>query len=511
MSTGIPLRLLIVEDSADDAELMILELSRHGYQVEARRVETEADFNRQIRFPHDIILCDYSLPQFGAMRAIQLIRDRELDTPTIVITGAIGDEAAAECIRYGAADYLLKDRIGRLGQAVENAIEARQLQVLRRRLECELLEAQKLESVGRLAGGIAHDFNNMLTAVMGFSQLISLRCVLDANGETYVKYISKAAEKAHRLCRQLLAFASRHDVKPCSVNVNKLIEGIEGIMMPLVRESIILNMRLAPQLNNALIDPAQFEQIIVNLVVNARDSIIDTGTITIETRNVSIPSQQTAHDAVVIPGEYVLLIVADTGIGMDNETRSRLFEPFFTTKKPGEGTGLGLATAYGIVKQAGGYITVESEPGHGSEFRIYLPVTTQHVEAAPARVEVTLQGGNETIAVAEGDPSVRALVTATLGGLGYMVVDAGQEDLSCVNYRVDLLISGSYEQQGATSAVVAEMRRQNPGLKELHTTNVRTGRPWLDDDAIVEANYLARPFTPSLLAGRVRELLNGLS
>src|SRR5579871_530309 len=295
----------------------------------------------------------------------------------------------------------------------------------RKRLENQLLEAQKLESLGRLAGGVAHDFNNLLTIIMGYTELLEASQALDTTSLEYLKNVVHAAEKASNLTRQLLAFARRQMIEPKVLNLNNLILSLDKMLRRLIGEHIELVMLPDDALHAVKVDPGQFEQILVNLVVNARDAMLDGGKITIETHNAILDVEYVRQHEGVTPGEYVLLAVSDTGSGMEDEIRLHIFEPFFTTKEKGRGTGLGLATVYGIVKQAGGHIWLFSEVGEGTTFKIYLP---RVAEAAEALAEITHPApsldGTETILIAEDEPLVRDLATQTLRGHGYTVLEA---------------------------------------------------------------------------------------
>jgi signal transduction histidine kinase/CheY-like chemotaxis protein len=298
----------------------------------------------------------------------------------------------------------------------------------RKAAENQLLQAQKLESIGRLAGGIAHDFNNMLFAIRGYSELLAEDLAAEPRSELDPKAsmqsvvaIMTAADKAAELTGQLLAFSRQQVVSPKVVALNSGVEGVEPMLRRLIGENLKLILKLDPAAGNLRTDPGHLDQILVNLVVNARDAMPDGGTLTIETGNVSFDEPYAIEHFDVTPGPYVLLAVSDTGVGMDRETREHIFEPFFTTKQLGKGTGLGLATIYGIVRQAGGHIWLYSEPGRGSAFKLYFPRVDASVEAAPLASPVpAIEGG--TVMVVEDEPAVRDMLAQLLERAGYDVI-----------------------------------------------------------------------------------------
>ncbi|HEX7018613.1 MAG TPA: ATP-binding protein, partial [Gemmatimonadaceae bacterium] len=300
-------------------------------------------------------------------------------------------------------------------------------------LEAEFRQAQKMEAVGRLAGGVAHDFNNLLTVITSFSSMILADADADAPWRDDVREIKLAADRAARLTRQLLAFSRRQVLRPQVVDLNATIEDLEKMLRRLIGEDVALETRLAPDLWPVRVDPGQIEQVVMNLVVNARDAMTDGGSLRITTSNEAVPpSLANAHGGCAGAGEYVCLVVTDTGAGMSPEVRSHIFEPFFTTKGPGKGTGLGLSTIYGIVQQSDGFIQVESAPGIGSTFRIFLPRSRGDVADTPAPAAQAAGPENaRTVLLVEDDAPVRAAIRAMLQRGGYEVIEAagGEEAL----------------------------------------------------------------------------------
>ncbi len=288
-------------------------------------------------------------------------------------------------------------------------------------LQEQLQQAQRMESIGMLAGGVAHDFNNLLTLILGNMQL-ALRYQPDARLQERLLEIEKAANRAAVLTRQLLAFSRRQRLERKPLNLNVVINDIMKMLQRVIAEDVEVRVQESLNLYSVFADPAQIEQVVMNLAVNARDAMPEGGQLIIETRNVELDEAYHRHHPYTPPGKYVQLVVSDTGMGMDAETRKRIFEPFFTTKEVGRGTGLGLAMVYGIIKQHEGSIEVYSEPGHGTTFKIYLPVIEKAIEETAHEAPRPLRGGTETILVAEDEESLRALARDILEGLGYTIM-----------------------------------------------------------------------------------------
>jgi PAS domain S-box-containing protein len=563
------LRVLILEHSPDDADVVVRELQRGGVDYLPERVDSETTFLAALDPAPDLIVASYQLPGYGAVEALRALASRDVDVPVIVVSGTDGDEAAVLCLREGATAYLLKERLGWLGQAAANAIahahlrgeqrrmaealraseeryrllfdespylmwvvEADTLRFLevnrkavgrygysrdeflamtmhdlrqpekipgtldemrselaeeprigrgrhrtkagellevsvasrpvdfagrsallaviedvseRHRLEAQLRQAQKMEAVGQLAGGVAHDFNNLLTIILGYAGLVAARLEDRPELRRQVEEVAAAGERGAALTRQLLAFSRHLPLQPRIVDINAVVAGVETMLRRLIGEHVELAIRLQAAAGRVLVDPGLIEQVIVNLAVNARDAMPGGGGLVIETADVELgvpaaggpggPGEASAASAAgeagaragsILPGPQVLLSVSDSGSGMDAATRARIFEPFFTTKELGKGTGLGLATVFGIVQQSGGRIEVASEPGQGSSFKIYLPRAAGAAKApepaSAARAE--RPGGAQTVLVLEDEPALRQLVRTLLEGGGYTVLIA---------------------------------------------------------------------------------------
>jgi two-component system cell cycle sensor histidine kinase/response regulator CckA len=637
------LRVLVVEDRAEDAELTVRELRRAELDCETLRVDTAQAFRRALAdFRPDIVLADYTVPGFGGMAALEILKTDALDIPLIVVTGSLDEETAAECIKAGAADYVLKTNLIRLEPAISGALAFAQSQadkhtaesalrmserrfralveeswdavalfgsdgsilygspattrllgydlsefvgrnamelihpddraaVLvslqeamvaprarvhvaarvrhkngswrylegvftnllddpsvaaivnnyrdvtdRRILEEQVMLSQKMEAIGRLAGGVAHDFNNILTAIGGYTDLLLADLPPDDHRRHDVEEIYQAAQRAAGLTHQLLAFSRRQVLQPKVINLNSLVPDIEKMLRRLIGEDILFATVPHPHLGNVRADPGQLEQVIVNLAVNARDAMPDGGRLTIETRNVELDAEYAADHPTVKPGRYVMLAVTDSGVGMDEETRSRIFEPFFTTKVRGKGTGLGLATVYGIVQQTGGHIWPYSEPGRGTTMRVYLPrvdAPTDPIEHPSDAAPDTLRG-SETILVVEDEAPVRAVTRQLLERNGYTVLEApdGPAALALVDgaagsRHIDLLLTDVIMPGMSGRELADKLKARRPNVRVLFMSGY-TG------DAVVRHGmlepglaYLEKPFRPPVLLKKVRGVL----
>jgi signal transduction histidine kinase/CheY-like chemotaxis protein len=393
--------------------------------------------------------------------------------------------------------------------------------------EEQLRQAQKMDAVGKLAGGIAHDFNNLLMVIRGDSDLMLRRLPPGHPLRPNAEGVREAADQAATLTRQLLAFSRKQVVAPRLVDLNGIVASIHAMLERLLGETINLVTVTAPDLGGVKADPGQMEQMILNLCVNARDAMPDGGRLTIRTANADLDEEAAKEWNDARPGPYVMLEVSDTGGGMDPETRAHLFEPFFTTKEQGKGTGLGLSTVYGTVQQSGGHISVESEPGQGSTFRVYLPrVAAPAIAAEPRRAggsaaprpdaagEVLVAGRGETILLVEDAERVRAVVREILEMSGYAVLEAhhGAEALELSNRHagpIHLLVTDVVMPQMSGRELAQRLATLRPDLKVLYMSGYT-------DDAIVRHGvlasgiaFLSKPFTPDALALKVRELLDG--
>jgi len=383
----------------------------------------------------------------------------------------------------------------------------------RKLLETQLRQAQKMEAVGRLAGGIAHDFNNVLTAIFGYTELVLEELPAGSSARQDLEEIRKAAQRASALTRQLLAFSRQQVLEPVVLRLNDLVEEVDKMLRRLVGENVQLRLSLARDLGNVRADPGQLQQVLMNLIVNARDAMPTGGKLLIETANANLTEQYAELHQPVTPGRYVMLAVSDTGIGMDADTKTRIFEPFFTTKEKGKGTGLGLSTVYGIVKQSAGYIWVYTEVGRGTTFKVYLPRVDAPADVQAPRREAGTLAGTETVLLAEDDAMLRPLAKGLLERLGYQVLEAENAEQALAvagghQAPIHLLLADVVMPGASGRDLARRLGETRPTTKVLYVSGYT-------DDAIVQhgmlepgLNFLQKPFTPDALARKVREVLD---
>jgi two-component system cell cycle sensor histidine kinase/response regulator CckA len=757
------LRVLYVESSPADAELVLLQLKKAGFDLTADVVSTRDDFLEKLRFgPYDIILTDCRLPNWSGMDALEFVRQNAKDTPFILVTGTLGDEAAVECIKKGATDYILKDRPWRLPAAVRRALrdkaqgrereraaeaiqagkedweltfdavpdavivmdqqcvitranratallvglkpdeligkhgyeifhgtseqrpdcphqelirtgaEARgdiyepwldksfattatplrdstgalrgsvhvmrdvtdrnrieadlrasevryrrlfeaardgilildavtgeildvnpfMIELLgyshqeflgkhlweiglfrdradseksfgtlqekgyihyenlplqtkggkqadvefvsnvyfsgeknviqcnirditeRRQLELQFRQAQKMEGIGQLAGGVAHDFNNLLTIISGYGEMAAESLGPDSPEHDYVKEIQKAAARAAGLTRQLLAFGRRQVLNPQVLDLDHVVANIHKMLRRLIGEDIDLVTVHGEALGRVKADPGQVEQVIMNLAVNARDAMPNGGKLTIETANATLDNAYASAHMGAAPGRYVMLAVKDTGCGMAAETQARIFEPFFTTKGQGQGTGLGLATVYGIVKQSGGNIWMHSELGKGSTFKVYLPRVEEVVTKSSSVTIVPQCRGTETVLVVEDEEMIRSLIRGILEPRGYTVLDAkcGDDALAIFEHHLDpihLVLTDVVMPKMSGPELAQRLAFSHPETKVLFMSGYTNNE--FAHSGMLNRNlaFIEKPFTPQVLAKKAREVLDG--
>jgi two-component system, cell cycle sensor histidine kinase and response regulator CckA len=384
----------------------------------------------------------------------------------------------------------------------------------RRQLEEQLRQAQKMEAIGMLTGGVAHDFNNLLTIITGYSQLILAKASKDDPNRHSAEQIVKAAERAGELTGQLLAFSRRRTSQARPVDLNAVAGSLSTMMKRLIGEDIELRLSLGDGVGRVMADPGQIEQVLLNLAVNSRDAMPKGGVLTIETVNATVERDHNGRTPTLKTGNYVLLMVSDTGCGMDDATRARIFEPFFTTKGAGAGTGLGLFTVAGIVKRYGGAVDVVSTPGRGTCFQVYLPLLDREVVPEAPEVRAAAPSGAETILLVEDEDMVRKLVCETLEARGYRVLEASGSAQARVianafEGRIHLLITDVVMPNASGRDVARTLLRSRPETKVLYISGYGEGVIEKRGVKSQKVAFLPKPFTPMALAAKVREVLEG--
>ena len=494
--------------------MLIRELKKSGFQPEYERVETAAGLNSALEGKTwDVIIADYNLPSFSGLAALKTVTDRNLGIPFILVSGSIDEYVAVEAMRAGAQDYMLKDKLFRLGPAIERGLREVEIRKERAQLQQQLLHTQRIECVGRLAGGIAHDFNNILSGIIGYSELALLQ-LTDHPVRPKVHEIREVAMRAASLTRQLLDFSRKQILQNQVLSVNTVIQDLEGMLHRLLGRSTQLVCKLQPDLELVLADRGKLEQVVMNLVVNARDAMPKGGVITVETKNAL------KSELVLPPGENALvdrvlmISVTDTGSGMTEETKAHLFEPYFTTKPEGKGTGLGLSTVYGIVKSSGGVIGIKSELGKGSTFTIYLPATTksQTQQITPVSIR-NPEKGQETILVAEDEPLIREILQMALSSAGYQVLLASNFDEAIQlaaehTGSIHLLLTDVILPGKSGFDLAEEIRTKRKDTKILFMSG------YAGDENIQKAAlnkklmYIEKPFLSSALLSKIHSVLH---
>jgi signal transduction histidine kinase len=509
--------VLLVDDDDDDYLLTKDMLS--GLDGPEYAIHWVADSQSALRECHqatyDVCLIDYRLgPENGIELVRELIADGN-DMPIIVLTGQGDYRVDVEATQAGAADYLVKGEISPtlLERTIRYAIQSNADMRALRKSEKELRQAQKMEAVGQLAGGIAHDFNNMMTAVIGFSELTLARLEAADPLREFVEEIKRAGERAGVMTQQLLAFSRKQMLQMRVLDLNVVVTEVEKLIQRLVADDVEVVCVLDPELEHVEADFGQLEQVIMNLAINASDSMPAGGKLTIETANVELD----ARFVDIAPGQYVLLAVSDTGTGMDERTMRQIFEPFYTTKEIGRGTGLGLSTVFGIVKQSGGDVSVYSEPGHGTTFKVYLPQVRAPIDRIAVPVaETELPRGSETILIVDDEHVVRRFELEVLTECGYTVIEASgvQHALELARDhpgRIDLLLTDVVMPTLSGPEVSERLARDRPDLRTLFTSGYAS-------DAIVRHGvlepgiaFLPKPLSRGALARKVRETLDALA
>lgn len=511
---AIPLRVLLVEDSEDDAALILRELQRGGYEVTSQRVYSRELMKEALTLKQwDLVICDYSMPNFSGTDALKMLREKDPDIPFIYVSGTIGEETAVAAMRMGAQDYVMKDSLKRLLPAIRRELHETKEKREHRQLEQRVEQLQKFEAIGRLAGGIAHDFNNVLGVILGWAHLGCEEAPPDSRLCMHFQSIRDQAQKASGLTQQLLAFARRQVLQPRVLSLNDLVTSMTGLLRTALGEMVALKTNLDPTLYSTRADQTQLEQVVMNLCLNARDAMPNGGRLIVETTNMEIGEDFVRVHSYGRTGTFVVLSVSDSGIGMDRATTERIFEPFFTTKELGRGTGLGLSTVYGIVKQHDGFLNVYSELGKGTTFRIYLPATSAPAQPRVDPIEEKDGKGTETILVAEDHDDLRAITSEALTSLGYCVIEAEDGETAVQIFKergrsIDLLILDVVMPRLNGPAAYAEMSAVKAGVPVIFTTGHTEESASLTSFIEAGGVCLQKPYSPKTLSRLVRSRLN---
>jgi signal transduction histidine kinase len=505
--------VLIVEDSETDAKLVLREIRRTGLRVEAERVENADSMRAALEGgPWDLVISDWSLPRFGALAALEELKRAGRDIPFIIVSGTVDEEMAVEAMRAGASDFVLKDKPARLVVAVERELRESRIRDALRRSEEQLRQAQKMEAIGRLAGGVAHDFNNSLSVILTVAELVLDDLQPDDPKRTDLEDIHKAARQAADLTLQLLTFSRQKVIEERVVDLNEVLTTADSMLRRILGEDIDVVSLPGGRLGRVRVDPGGIEQLIMNLAVNARDAMPTGGKLTLETANVILDEDYARSHLGVEAGPHVMLAISDTGIGMDSATQARIFEPFFTTKEKGRGTGLGLSTVFGIVRQSRGSIWVYSEQGTGTTFKVYFPRVDEPVDVLVPRFSPATLRGSETILLVEDNDQVRAAARSILRTYGYEVLDARSTRdarAHCDKHQgaIHLLLTDVVMPEMSGPELAQRLLEVRRDMRVLYMSGYT-------DDSIVRHGvlrptvaYVQKPITPETLTRKVREVL----
>ncbi|MGO9087631.1 MAG: response regulator [Candidatus Sulfotelmatobacter sp.] len=509
-----PLRVLIVEDSEDDTELLVRELRRGEYDVNYERVDRPEAMLVAIENQHwDVVICDYSLPHFSGADALQMLRAKNLDTPFIYVSGTIGEETAIAALKQGAQDYVMKGNLKRLLPAIQRELKEAEQGREKVQLERQLRLLERFEAIGRLAGGICHDFNNIIGVILGWAQLGEEEAPDGSQLQERFRRIRAEGDRAVRLTRQLLAFTRREVLQPKKIDLNQAISELLAFLRSGIGEGVELRSVLDPCLHVIQADVTQIEQVIMNLCINARDAMPRGGRLVIRTKNAEISEDFCRRHSQARPGNYVVLEISDTGVGMDAAILDHIFEPFFTTKKVGEGTGLGLATVYGIVKQHNGFIDVHSEPGNGTTFQVYFPATSGVPTERNSHKPQPSLTGSETILVAEDHDGLRESLEKILNAQGYKTIIADNGESAVRLFRenlekIQIVIMDVVLPALTGPDAYDRMSALRPGVPVIFTTGHTSEFASLNSRLEAGAVFLQKPYAPHTLSQIVRGTLD---
>jgi len=509
-----PLRALIIEDSQNDCDLLLSMLCQGGYDVAHKRVCNAATLGPLLEDGKwDIVISDYSMPGFKGTDALAMVRDKGLDVPFVFLSGTIGEEIAVNAMRAGAQDYVIKGKAARLLPAIQRELREAEIRRESKQIERRMRQLEKFEALGKLAGGVSHDFNNVIGAIMGWAELGVDRVPSDSPEAHLFRNIREQATRAAGLTRQLLAYARRQVLEPKNIDLNQMVNETTTLLQKTIGEQIEVKMVLAPDLQITRADPSQIEQVIMNLCFNARDAMPKGGHLLIETRNAELDARYCERRAEAQAGRYIELAVSDTGTGMNPATIERIFEPFFTTKEIGKGTGLGLATVLGIVKQHGGFVDVYSEPGKGTAFRVYLPACEGAAEPLHPVNDAPVRGGTETILIAEDHDGMREMARQILETQGYRLLLArdGEEavhQFALHRNEISLVLLDVIMPTLDGIDAYERISKLKAGVPVIFSSGYSDHGPVLESLSTRGAIILQKPYGAKVLARRVRELLD---
>ncbi len=511
------MRTLLAFDRGHDVAPILRELAT--LEVTTERIESLEDLRTAIqRGECDVIVAGWFGAAIDGEHVLDLTTELRSDLPVVVV-GPPDEEVIVRAMKRGASDFVASTKLERFRSVLANALLEKprsSRDAIPEELETQIRQAQKMEAIGRLAGGVAHDFNNVLSVILSYTGLI----LSDLNASDPLRddimEIQKAGRRAADLTRQLLMFTRQQVSEPTVVDVNEVLGSMDKMLRRIVSEDIDLSLVADTSRCRVKVDPSHVEQIVLNLVVNAKDAMPKGGKLTVETRNVDLDEHFAREHLGVKPGAYVSIVVTDTGTGIDKATQARIFEPFFTTKGRGLGTGVGLSTVFGIVQANSGSIWVYSEVGHGSSFKVYLPRTAEAVQMVGLTVPPLTLRGSETILLVEDDEQIRGVVRGILRRRGYSVLEAkhaGEALLLCERHvgDIQLLLTDVVMPQMSGPDLAKRLVKTRPQMKVLcmsgytDDTVVRHG---LLDSSVA---FLQKPITPETLARKVREVLSGES
>jgi len=506
------LRLLHLEDNAKDAELVSALLSEDGIQCELTRVYNKEGFIQALeKGEFDLILCDYNLPSFDGKTALEIARRRHPDTPFIFVSGTIGEERAIEALKSGATDYVLKDRMERLVPAVRRALREIEEKSARRQLEEQLVRAQRMESIGVLASGIAHDLNNVLGPITLGIEVIA-RSIQDPKSLRMLQTMAVSAKRGAAILKQVLGIARGDKGDKKLLQVRHVIDEVVNLVKETFPRSIKIVSDIQRVVPSVEIDPAQLHQALLNLCVNARDAMPEYGELKIKAEKTDIDDSFASIHAGARPGNYVAISVSDTGLGIPEDIKDRIFDPFFTTKESGKGTGLGLSSVGSIVKNHQGFLTVESQIGKGTTFRIYLPAAELEGRETMESKELSPDGSGEVILVVDDEASIREISKELLETHGYNVLAAshGAEALAVYMREkeiIKLIVMDLVMPIMSGPEAIKTLRRINPEIKIIAVS----GMAFEEEAPVVEETdvkaMLRKPYSSDVMLRTIAEAL----